>query len=341
MTQYTDDQVETLLRLYRKLFPKDTELWGEVARYLDFERPPKRKWSCVATDFHSVSLKQFHDLDTALQARRPASGASPEQNGAALADLAQKHGCGYSIGINRWTDSALHDTLRDDTQELIVLIGHDRHPIVEKDGKIKGDRGPLNKYPLLDSTDPRRGAGYGRGLPSAEQFRRARTGLLYLNLVPDYRPPGAKAAGNFPFDDEAAFGYSHCVKGLQAALKLALSTFPRLLHVVTWSRHVWKALREFTEDWAVRPLRVTAAAMRGGTDGFPWLLDGHRLRIHPFPHTVPSYQRPVWTNELWEAYSKMWNGFLKASEVGKVVVERDEDEKAPAATVGEVPPVQR
>jgi hypothetical protein len=34
-------------------------------------------------------------------------------------------------------------------------------------------------------------------------------------------------------------------------------------------------------------------------------------------------------------------GIVKASEVGKIVVEREEDEKAPAAAVGEAPPAQR
>jgi hypothetical protein len=307
--RYTDEEANSLLERYREIFPKEPKKdWDALARYWDFGRT--RRWSCSTTDFHAVSLEQIRALDAARRAWRPAPDASPEQNGEALARLAREHGCGYSIGINRWTDSGLHDTVRPDTRELIALVGHDRYPIVERGGNIDDCRLPLNIHPLLDSPDPRRGGGYAKGIPSAEHFRRAKIGLLYLNLVPDFRPPNTSAEGKFRFEDPDSFGYPHCAKGLREALKVARTSY-HICHVVTWSKYVWKALREFAEDKAVKKLRVKEAAKRGEADGFPWLLGEHILRIHPFPHTVPGRQSLNWTTELWEAYRKMWNGFLK------------------------------
>jgi hypothetical protein len=155
------------------------------------------------------------------------------------------------------------------------------------------------------------GAGYGRGLPPSAQFRAAKIGLLYLNLVPDFRPPGEEPEGEFPFDDRVAFGYPHCARGLRSALSLAQTAFP-IRHVVTWSRPVWEALRGFTADIGARRLGLTEAAKRGGARGFPWPLDGHTLSIHPFPHTVPGRWHLNWDRYpgLFEAYREMWNGFL-------------------------------
>src|SRR5262249_26153395 len=58
-------------------------------------------------------------FDAARRAWRPSG--DPVQDGCRLARLARDHGCGYSVGITRWTDSTLHVTLTPETRKLIVL----------------------------------------------------------------------------------------------------------------------------------------------------------------------------------------------------------------------------
>jgi hypothetical protein len=64
---YTDAQVEELLRVYRRLFPRDAGRgWSEVAAYWDFAR--SRPWSCLTTDFHTVTPAQISAFDSARPA---------------------------------------------------------------------------------------------------------------------------------------------------------------------------------------------------------------------------------------------------------------------------------
>jgi hypothetical protein len=302
--EYTDAQVETLLQLYRRLFPKEEDRgWNEVGVYWDFAR--SRPWSCLTTDVHAVSSAQIRDFDTARRAWLRSD--DPREDGQALACLARTHGCGYSVGVSPWTDSALHVTVTPETTKLIVLVGHDWYPIVPMRGPAEA-RPPLDYFPLLDSADPQWCA-YADGMPYAEDFRRARIGLLFLNLVPDFRPPNVSAEGRFPFGHPTAFGYSHCASGLRTAIKLASTTFC-ISHVVTWSSNAWGALREHAEDEEMKKLSVTKAAHGGGTDGHSWPLGQHVLRIHPFPHPLPSKRHLLWTPGLFDAYKQTWNRLL-------------------------------
>jgi hypothetical protein len=306
VARYTVEEVERLLQLYRRLFPNtDGGSWDQVAKYWDFGR--SRQWSCLTTNFHAVTPDQIRNFDAAR--RLWCESDNPEEDARALAGLAREHRCGYSVGISPWTDSALHATVTADTKELIVVVGHDWYPIIPKKGEVEA-RPPMNFFPMLDSAYPQ-WQGYADGMPKAEDFCRAGIGLLFLNLVPDFRLPNTSADGTFPFKDPSAFGYPHCAKGFREALTLAQTNF-RILDVVTWGGPVWKELRCLAADTGAATLAVTEAAERGGAKGFSWPLAQHTMRIHPFPHLAPRRRRLLWKPpELFEAYRGMWNGFLR------------------------------
>jgi len=305
VARYTDEQVECLLELYRRMFPDAVD--GDPSTYFDFGR--SRTWSCLTTDFRALDIAaRIRQLDLARRAWRRSGRC--EEDGQALARLAHRYQCGYSVGINPWTDSALLFTVTRATKELIVVVGHDWYPVVSSQGYVEA-RPPLDIFRLLDSHDPR-WRKYADGVPTAKQFRRAEIGLLFLNLVPDFRPPGTAAEGRFCFTDPG-FSYWTCAEGLRPALELARKSF-RLLHVITWGSPVWKALRRFAPGGDAKTLSITEAA-KHGRRGFDWLLGQETVRIHPFPHPLPSRRHLNWSKGLFDAYRAMW-GELVPERVG-------------------------
>ena len=305
--RYTDEQVECVLQLYRQIFSNRGAGWRQVAEYWDFGR--SRQWSWLTTDFHAVTAGQILTFDAAR--RNWCRSNRPENDAEALVNLAREHKCGYSLGISPWTDSALQATFTPETTKLIVLVGHDWYPIVPLRGPVEA-RPPLDSFRLLDSADDVVRA-YARGMPSAEDFHRAGIGLLFLNLVPDFRPPNAKSDGTFPFTDRT-FHYDHCAAGIKEALRLAQARF-RILRVVTWGNSAWEAFRYGVGDHDSAWLGVKAASAQYGQAGVPWQIDTDQetFSIHPFPHPLPSKQHLNWTSELFAAYSEMWKGCLSSA----------------------------
>jgi hypothetical protein len=298
-SRFSDDEASFLLSLYRRLFPRDGKGWPALADYWDFRRT--RPWNCLTTDFHGTTLAQVRDLD----ARRRAWDATGDaaRDGAFLAHLAARAGCGFSLGLGPWTDSALHATVTPTTKSLVVLVGHDGASIVPPRGPAEA-RPPLEILPLLDAQDP---AGHALGLPTAEAFRRAGVGLLYLNLVPDFRAPGLAPEKDFPFQTPG-FGYAECAAGLLAALESAAALHP-VRGVVTWGTRPWEALRGPSQACG-GGLGVSQAALRGGRAGFALGEGPHALRVHPFPHPAPGRRHLLWTPALQEAYAVLWTGLL-------------------------------
>jgi len=298
--RYSFEDASRLLSLYRRLFPQESKHWGSLGTYWDF--PRSRQWSRLTTDFHTVSMEEICSFDAARRAWSPTGEA--QEKGKSLSDLASAHGCGYSLGISPWTDSALHATVTPDTKSMVMLVGHDWYPIVPKRGPVEA-RPPLDIFPLLDSTDPQ-WSGYADGIPSAEAFRRAGVGLLFLNLVPDFRPPGMTAEKAFPFSP--GFGYPECLSGLLAALNSTQAVFP-LLGLITWGSPAWELLRGLLGKQAAH-MGVSEAARFGGRAGFVLNFQAHPWRVHPFPHPTPSKRYLLWTSQLMKNYEEMWSGFL-------------------------------
>ncbi len=192
------------------------------------------------------------------------------------------------------------------TKSLIALVGHDWYPIVPKKGPVEA-RPLLDIFPLLDSADPK-WKEYADGLPSAVEFKQASVGLLFLNLVPDFRPPDSPAEKEFPFH-APTFDYSKCVTGLLAALNSAHQHLP-IRSVVTWGSYVWEHLRDKAMDQPTR-LGVTLAARQYGEDGCSLGSGDCQWRVHPFPHPTPSKRHLLWTSDLEAVYRNLWNALLR------------------------------
>jgi hypothetical protein len=304
VARYKDQEVANLFGVYRRLFPNtDSATWGQLAGYWDFSR--SRAWSCLTTNFHAVTLAQICAFDAAR--REWCKNGDPQQDGQALDKLARTHRCGFSLGINPWTDRLLHQTITKATRKLIVLVAHDWYPIVISHKKTNVSEvwalPPLDPYLLLDAPDSQWRM-YTDGMPKGEDFCRHEVGLLFLNLVPDFRPPAAAAHGRFPFPDATTFDYPKCVDGLVAALESAQDAIP-IRDVVTWGGHAWRHLSRSGRCPAAGRGLMAAASSAG--EGFTWQPREHTWQLHPFPH--PCFQSN-WKKELKDTYRKMWARLL-------------------------------
>lgn len=299
--RYSEGEAQALLGLYQSLFPAGGAHWKGLKDYWDFSRV--RPWSCLTTNFNDVTMDQVLALDGARRRWRPSGDL--QKQGEDLSAMASTSGCGFSLGISPWTDSVLHSTVTQDTTSLVALIGHDWYPIVPKRGPIEA-RPPLDIFRLLDSTDPR-WKGYADGLPSVEEFKQAGVGLLFLNLVPDFRPPNTSSEGAFPFH-ATTFDYSACVTGLLTTLESAHDHLP-IRGVVTWGKPAWEALRDFIKDHEVC-FGVSEAARLHGENGLAWASSKQPGRIHPFPHPTPGKRHLLWPQELEAGYRRMWQTLL-------------------------------
>lgn len=302
VARYTHEQAKDLINIYRRLFPLKSAHWPTLKAYWDFQR--MRPWSCITTNFHEVSFDRLLAFDAARRSWRRSDRHA--EDGAALAALASNFDCGYSLGLSPWTDSALHATVTNETRTLVALVGHDWYPIVPKRGPVEA-RPPLDIFQLIGAEDPqwRR---YADGIPTSEAFHRAGVGLLFLNLVPDFRHPDAAAEKEFPFPP--GYGYQDCLSGLLAALESAHAYLP-IQKVITWGSPAWEAVRELVVGPGSR-MSVTEAAHTGGGGGFKFRSERYPWRIHAFPHPTPSKRHLLWTAQLMKIYTELWVGLCPA-----------------------------
>lgn len=154
-------------------------------------------------------------------------GLGAGARGQALRDAALATGVGYSIGISPWTDNLLVRTYADDKESAVILLGHDWYPIVT------GDRS--SGTPLISGFTARVKR-YWPGAPEA--VLDGSTVGLFVNLYPDYRPPGDPKCGNL-----AKYGYSYaqCLSGLDALVAAVRKRFSEI-RVISWGSNVWSAM---------------------------------------------------------------------------------------------------
>lgn len=186
--QYSSDQVTQILHAYRSIFPTIT---ADLENYWGLQR--ERPWSYVTTNFHSATFEKLQ----ALQERAweiDNLSLTQEARGIALRDAALKMDVGYSIGISPWTDNLLARTYSDSKDSVVILLGHDWYPIVTGDSPSGT---PLKSSDSLHTVER-----YWPGAPEAVMD--GTTVGLFINLYPDYRPPGDSKCGNLN-----KYGYSY------------------------------------------------------------------------------------------------------------------------------------
>jgi hypothetical protein len=136
---YSKSEVEAIQEGYRYLFPviskKLEQFW-----YLPDDR---YDWLCLATPFYSgPTFDKFQAFDADL--KRVNTTPEPDVIGSKLADLAKKHGVGYSIGLNPWADYLLFLASQTHApREVVVVVAYNWYPLVTTDKKLPNS--PLYK----------------------------------------------------------------------------------------------------------------------------------------------------------------------------------------------------
>lgn len=286
--KYADNEVETILRAYRRLVPA---IDAPLRQYWDFGHD--RDWSCLVSDFHTVGAAQLEGFHRALD-QPPNSWSSTTEQGDWLRSTSREHGVGFSLGISPWTDDLILRSFKDATREVVLIVGHDWYPIVNP---AYTPRSPLVRFSLLDE------AIYARAVPVARATE-AGIGLLFVNLYPDFRPPGDETTGKM------SIKYGPYVDGLMALCSAVACNF-RLRGVVSWGGPVWEALQmrldrdQRTGLWQA----VTRVRSRGAALSLP-TPDGE-VPYYPFLHPS-SYLKPRFADpEHLEAYQAAWDTLIE------------------------------
>ena len=218
-TLYSPDEVQQVLTAYKDLFP---QTGGSLNQYWDFDR--QRPWSCLTTNFHCATYENFSALHARWTELKHVEQDIYKQ-GVALRTASVESGAGYSLGICPWTDDLLLRTHRTDANAITIIIGHDWYPIVKKNGLLSDS--PLLRVSLFDV--PR----YVKAMPKGTLD--GSNVVLFLNLYPDYRPPGTDILGRLDRYDE-------WLAGLDAVVRAARARYGKVA-IMSWGKHVWETLR--------------------------------------------------------------------------------------------------
>lgn len=300
---YSAQEIDFILGAYQKLFPDSKS--PALRRHLDLDR--RRPWSLLTTDFHQVNssiIEGYHMEREQLQLE----GLTYEEAGQLLQKLCRKHPTikiSGSLGISPFTDEILLKTFQPDINQVWAIIGHDWYTIIPNQA-LEGDcirfgsahlvesRSPRRRYPIYTENPYYKWAGYYRlslptNLPSY-------ICLLFLNLIPDLRPPLAskenRKEGQFPFNNSGLMGYPECVDGTVKLLS-SLSANLELSAILCWGAPVRDAISRY---FRINPqLLKNCTRLRIGKYN-PWVLASHHpaARSKDFPEGRVKYYGHCW-----------------------------------------------
>lgn len=266
---YDETITNKILAAYRSIFPRMTP---ELAEYWGLSR--QRKWAVITSDFHSASYDKFKSLHEHV-VNIDSHDLKQEAKGEALRAAAMRFGVGYSIGITPWTDHLLYESYSDEKDSVTILLGHDWYPIVT-DNHLSGT--PLVSTDCLREVDR-----YWPGAPQAV-FDGTTVGL-FLNLYPDYRPPGDRKCGSLK-----GYGYSYdqCLNGLDAVVE-SLSKRFRTIQLISWGANVWEAVSNRV------PAVVRNTLFKNHIENHPGVVLQAKLGGCDVPY-LPTYHPSFWPN---------------------------------------------
>lgn len=288
---YDRNQVEKILGAYRTLFP---DTGGELARYWDTGRT--RDWSYVTTDFHCATYEKFADLHARTIKIDEDKALGKPEKGESLRKASRDVGVGFSLGICPWTDNLLHKTYSPEKERLLILLGHDWYPIVPMKG--------------LHSDTPLGVAGLHfvpKYKPAAPQlvFTNESPVVLFLNLYPDYRPPGTRSTGKLP---KGSYSYEDCLLGLDAVIGAVNSRY-QSIDLISWGASPWGALGKRVTHEGKQNGIMNQAREQGGkvltfkssSRDLPYLPMAH-------PSENRNFSQPFHRNHVFEGFAAMGLG---------------------------------
>lgn len=303
---YSLGEVEQITHAYRSIVPKITP---ELADYWGLQRV--RPWSFVASDFHSVTFEQLKTLhERTLEIDR--QGFGEQERGSALRNAALSAGTGFSIGISPWTDNLLARTYADDNDSVVILLGHDWYPIVTGDHPSGT---PLMSWDALHEVER-----YWPGAPQAVLDGSA-VGL-FVNLYPDYRPPGDPKCGNL---SKYGYSYHQCLLGLDALLAQVHKRFKHM-QLISWGSDVWRALLPRVAN-ARQSVLLSTAIQEASGQVLGIELGGHKVPYLPVMHPGHwgNFGRPHHLRHVKAGYAALGLGLpgLGGSSDGRVRAARE------------------
>jgi hypothetical protein len=288
---YDRSQVETILEAYRTLFPNTG---GELARYWDTGR--KREWSYVTTDFHSATYDKFEDLQARTIKIDETKSLGTAEKGDALRKASREVGVGFSLGVCPWTDNLLHETYASGKDRLIILLGHDWYPIV-----------PINR-PNSDRPLAVEGLHHvPKYMPAVPDlvFTKESPVVLFLNLYPDYRPPGTTTTGSLP---KGAYCYEDCLLGLDAVIASVKPRY-RSIDLISWGANTWGPLSERVTDEGKQKGIMNQALKQSGKV-LKFKTSNMELPYLPMAHPsfYPNFKRNFHLKHVLDGFSAMGLG---------------------------------
>jgi hypothetical protein len=266
---YSESETNRLLAAYRHVFGPIT---SELRSYWDLDR--KREWGCLTTDYEKASYAQL------LKASKEAvyverNITHTDARGKALRAITQSLGVGLSIGVCPWTDHGLHLTYDENHagQRATIILGHDWYPIVPARAKTMHPVDvPLRRGLGLHGVKKYINIG---AVPRAIYDRREL--LLFMNLKPDFRAPGAKSVGPFnPPGLDSLRGFEAVVRGLMRN---------RDVRVISYGSPAWEVLRDRVDGLKKRQ-GILAHAISPDFKGTPLnlRLGGFTIKYLPLAH---------------------------------------------------------
>ena len=295
MHDYSVDEVNQILDIYRRLFPATD---GALAAYWDYER--RRPWSLLTTDFHRDDLPSIIAFDSAVRKFETEvwERYSPSELLNSVADqiivarrfreLTIAHRTGYSLGICPITDDLLFRTFSKTTTRVVILLGHDWYPIVTT---LPDGRTPTLPVPPFKRSSILSEKNYEPAVRPLTTVRDC--AILFLNLYPDFRGPGEKKLGSLG-------DYTPWVNGFIAVCESIAERF-ELAGVISWGDHVWKELRKRL-DVPFQHLGIMAVVKEQYKLGTALPLQLGEVTAPYFPFAHPSFGTNFKNRSHWAAY---------------------------------------
>ena len=296
MTQrriYGAVEVDRIRTAYREIFPKLTD---DLPTYWDLGGSRKRDWSFLTTNFHEVGYERMlalhADVD-ALQSqyvsdRKTTSHDDLEglckKTAIALRDLTKKHQSGLSIGVCPWTDHGLLQTYSPEKQRVTLVVGHDWYPVI-----------PLKLHPLdsplcvsgLHALEEKQTMRYVEGAPRS--IYDGSSVYLFVNLVPDYRPPGADLVGKWT-------EYGQWRPGFIALVRALAERFDSV-QMISWGSQVWSVLRKHVTSSSGVGLMQYA---KSDSSGKPAVFEAEGVKVPYLPLAHPSFGTNYRNKDHWK-----------------------------------------
>lgn len=272
---YTRNEAEELQAAYQYIFP---ELTPGIREYWDLDR--KRAWCSLPSDFHRARFDDYEKVThRVLEIERTIT--DEVQKGQALHQVTLDLGVGLSIGPGPWSDISLHETFARNVRKnrATVLVMSDCYPIVPKRSKKPHPvEAPLLRYVGISSYRKYKDHG---GVPKAVVDMSEL--VIFLNYVPDFRPPLAPTTGPFKAP------YSRNRDGFMEVLNAIARRFPEI-NLITYGVPSWKALRIDVLDLP-NPLGILAHAKSDRGRGKLLELPIGQAQIRYLPLAHPSDTR--------------------------------------------------